>query len=284
MIKEQSIPSIIPPGSIVRLVKADKTTPEWKNMVGTSFRVGYYYPQDGSETIWLVDAAGNYCQTVDRDALLKYFEIIKLSKRRDFYGIRSKPFGSLVLGRKPISMAPEGHLNREQKMEMYPYAYIYRGRRTVLIWQTKDTDTFQKDCNAHLLQSGTLSSMKRKLRADATKIHWSEYSEMDFDKFWTAMKNLRVGRASSIKTCAILLEGWNFIEDMGRTFNLKREFKGLHTKTLSKSYQKLYQGNNLLAPEGRLYSPLWRPEEIRILRFEFSTIWTTLRKQGYIRQ
>ena len=135
MIKDQSIPSIIPPGSIVRLVKADKTTPEWKTMVGASFRVGHYYPQDGSETIWLVDAAGHYCQTVDRDALLKYFEIIKLSKRKDFYGIRSKPFGSLALGNKPIPTATEGHLNIRWKCTLMLTSiaegelYLYGKRR-----------------------------------------------------------------------------------------------------------------------------------------------------------
>ena len=97
------------------------------------------------------------------------------------------------------------------------------------------------------------------------------------------MKKLKVGRASSIKTCAVLLEGWNFIEDMGRTFNLKKEMKGLHSKTLNKSYQKLYHGTKLLAPHGKLYSPLWLQEEIRMLRAEFSAIWKIFREQCYIR-
>ncbi len=89
-------------------------------------------------------------------------------------------------------------MNRKQKLEMYPYACIYRGKKTLLIWQTNDIDTFKKTSDTCLLQSHTLSSMKKKLRTDTAKVHWSEYSEMNFDKFWTALKNLRTERASSI--------------------------------------------------------------------------------------
>ena len=97
---DQLIPDVIPPGSIVKLVKADKSTPEWLEIIGTVFRIGYYSPQDGLETIWLVDSDGNYSQTVDYDGILRYFEVIKLSKRKDFYGLRSKPLGPITLAGK----------------------------------------------------------------------------------------------------------------------------------------------------------------------------------------
>jgi hypothetical protein len=126
--------------------------------------------------------------------------------------------------------------------------------------------------------------MKKMLRSDAAKVRWSEYSEMDFDRFWKALRNLKTDRASSTITCTILLEGWNFIEDMGRTFGLKKDLKRLHSRLLNKAYDKLFYGCNLPAvtPGDKSYSPLWSHEEILSMRAELSEIWRTFRKQGHI--
>jgi hypothetical protein len=90
------IPEVIPPETIVKLVKADGKTAEWKKEVGTVFRVGYYSKQDGLDTIWLVDASGSYCQATSRDFLLQYFEIIKLSQYNDPYGENSPQLGPML--------------------------------------------------------------------------------------------------------------------------------------------------------------------------------------------
>jgi len=129
-----------------------------------------------------------------------------------------------------------------------------------------------------------LSRLKRKLGALEAKIHWTEYAEINFDKFFTVLRNLRTGKASTTKTCHVLLNGWNFIEDMGRTFNLKKELKRLRSKLLNKAYDKIFYGCNLPAvtPEGKSYSPLWSREEIAAMRTEFRVIWKLFRKQGYI--
>ena len=93
--KELLPPDIIPPGTIVKLIKADNKTPIWKNLIGTIYRIGYYSSQDGLDVIWLVDEFGKYCQTTDRNYLLKYFDIINLSNEKDYYGINSPPLGPL---------------------------------------------------------------------------------------------------------------------------------------------------------------------------------------------
>jgi len=79
-------PDIIPPRSIVELVRADRTTEGWKANIGRRFRVGYYSRQDGLDCIWLVNDAGEYEQTTDHEALSKYFKILKRSKEKDFFG------------------------------------------------------------------------------------------------------------------------------------------------------------------------------------------------------
>ena len=172
----------------------------------------------------------------------------------------------------------------KRKVEMYPYAYIYKGKKTVLIWQTNGRDTFKKVSDNRLLQSSTMLNLKRLLRKESPKVHWSENTEINFDKFWTALINLRSNRASSTRTCSVLLDGWNFIEDIGRTFNLKKEMKRLRSQLLDKAYDKIFWGCNLpsVTSEGKSYSPLWIEAEIKSMRTELRTVWQALRDQGYI--
>jgi hypothetical protein len=89
------IPRIIPPRSRVRLVRADRTTPEWQSEIGRQFRVGYYSRQDGLDCIWLVNEKGEYEQTTDRDGILRYFEIEVLTDECDYYGVHKRKLGPL---------------------------------------------------------------------------------------------------------------------------------------------------------------------------------------------
>jgi len=70
----------------------------WANKVGRVFRIGYYGRNDGLDCIWLVDEAGQYCETLDHDYLDKFFEIRSISKERSLYGRGRPPFASL----KPV--------------------------------------------------------------------------------------------------------------------------------------------------------------------------------------
>src|SRR5690348_18122344 len=89
------IPKVIPPRSRVRLVRADRKTPTWRNDIGRIFRVGYSSRQDGLDCIWLVNEKGEYEQTTDREYLLRYFEIEQLTDEQDFYGVHKRKLGPL---------------------------------------------------------------------------------------------------------------------------------------------------------------------------------------------
>jgi len=89
------IPKIIPPRSRVRMVRADHTTPSRQKQIGREFRVGYYSRQDGLDCIWLVNEDGKYEQTTDREGLLRYFEIVRLTEERDYYGVHKRRLGPL---------------------------------------------------------------------------------------------------------------------------------------------------------------------------------------------
>jgi hypothetical protein len=82
---------VIPPRSIVELVKADTQTPLWKNRIGERYRIGYYNPQHGLQDIWLVDEDGTYLDVINESYLSKYFKIVSVSDEKDLFGKKRVP-------------------------------------------------------------------------------------------------------------------------------------------------------------------------------------------------
>ncbi len=176
--------------------------------------------------------------------------------------------------------------NKCKDIEIYPYVYVYNGKKTILMWQTSECgDSFRLNSNNNLIEAQSEAKIKKLLRSESKKVHWSESTEMDFDRFWKTLKTLKVGRASSGKTCKILLEGWNFIEDLARTIKRTEELRRLHSPLLNKIYKKLFYGNNLpsITPKGKSYSPFWLKEEISSFKNEFISIWKMFIRFGYIK-
>jgi len=166
------------------------------------------------------------------------------------------------------------------QLEMYPYAYVYKGEKTLLVWQTSgaEQDSFMIDSEKCLITAKTEEELRRKLGSESNRIRWSEGAEISLDNFWKALTNLRAGRSSSKRTCEVLLEGWNFIEDLARTFRLDKPMSKLRSALLKRVYEKLFFGNNLPAvtPESKSYSPLWLQQEIALFRKEIHSIWKIL--------
>jgi len=109
---------IIPPLSVVRLVRADARTPQWKIQLGRSFRIGYYSRQDGTDCVWLVNDAGEYEQTVDQKKLHAHFEVVERSKERSVYGTARPPIPPLAAGggdRKSSARGSNGTLKIPSK-------------------------------------------------------------------------------------------------------------------------------------------------------------------------
>jgi len=82
----RDLPEIVPPGTKVRLARCDDTTPAWKGREGATFTIGYYCRSCGPSVIWLVDEKGRYAETVDRQGLLEYFDILSLGGESDVFG------------------------------------------------------------------------------------------------------------------------------------------------------------------------------------------------------
>lgn len=97
--RSKAIPSsIIPPLSVVKIVKVTRQTPAWKDCKGQIYRVGYYSKQDGLDCVWLVDDDGKYKEAVDQEMIKTHFEVLKLSNETDLFGDDRPILGPRVSG------------------------------------------------------------------------------------------------------------------------------------------------------------------------------------------
>jgi hypothetical protein len=80
------LPKVIPPKTRVVLRGGPGLGSEHRAEAGRAFRVGYYSREDGLDCIWLVNDAGEYEQTVDRDYLVKHFDVVRLGRAADPFG------------------------------------------------------------------------------------------------------------------------------------------------------------------------------------------------------
>jgi hypothetical protein len=166
---------------------------------------------------------------------------------------------------------------------MYPYALKSRNRERTLLWYSgKRGDFFMLDSSCKLLVAQSPRELKKLLGKRSGDVRWKEGAKLDFDKFWRALRSLRVNRASSQSTCRLLLNGWNFVEDLLRTFDLSRKGRCLRTRVLNRCYDKIFFGSNLpsVTPESKRYEPLWRREEITKLQEAFGSVRQHLEKSG----
>jgi hypothetical protein len=97
-------PKVIPPRSVVTLIRGDEGAGSLQRDVGRRFRIGYYRPSAGLDVIWLVNEQGEYEQSIDHEFLLRYFVVDKLSNETDLYGRRRPQLGRLKI-RRPLAKA-----------------------------------------------------------------------------------------------------------------------------------------------------------------------------------
>lgn len=170
-----------------------------------------------------------------------------------------------------------------KETQFYPYRCLYKGTEKLLIWKSlfEGDDSFLLDNGNNLVISTSKDALRKKVGNIYHQINWPEEGFIDFDKFWIALRNLRPNKASSNKTCNVLLEGWNFIEDLGKSLGHYKTLEILKTAMLNKCYDKLFYGNNLpsITPENKSYNPLWSKEEIQSIRNAFKIIWRELRME-----
>lgn len=168
-----------------------------------------------------------------------------------------------------------------KKTEIYPYWFSFHNKKWILLWEpSKNQDKFKTLSDGSLFISRSIEETKKRLEHEDIYIYWSESSTMDFDLFWSELRNLQCDKPSETKTCEIILNGWNFIEDLINTFNLKESKSELMSEKINNIYNKLFFGNNLksVALENELYNPLWTKDEINCLLNSMEKVWYNLSK------
>jgi hypothetical protein len=168
-----------------------------------------------------------------------------------------------------------------QEEWIYPSIFIYQGEEHTLLWCTSNReisskgDYFKTEINGTLYIAKNIQDAKEKFSDMSSNIFWSEVAIINFDKFWLSVKNLKPGKSASTKTCKILLDGWNFLEDLIRTIGQESDLLRLRTPILNKMYEKLFYGNNLpaITPEGKSYNPIFKRAEIATFRKEIKWVW-----------
>ncbi len=120
-----------------------------------------------------------------------------------------------------------------ENKRMYPYSFIYKEKTIILIWQENDKfeDSFKLNIRKKLISSTSLEQLKSLL---GSSVKWEQGTEINIDKFWVSLNNLRLNRASSERTCQTLLDGWNFVEDLLNIFSLEDAKKRLKSPLLNK--------------------------------------------------
>jgi len=165
------------------------------------------------------------------------------------------------------------------KIEFYPYWFVFHNKKCILLWESgKDQNKFKTLPDGSLFMEDSIEKAKQRLEDDNDSVHWLECSLMNFDLFWSELHNLKRNRESDVKICKIILNGWNFIEDLINTFNLCESKSKLKSEMLDKIYDKLFFGNNLdaITPKNKPYNPLWTKEEIGCLLDSMEKVWHDL--------
>jgi hypothetical protein len=94
---QDSIPEVIPPLSVVKVIRVTANEPGWVGYEGRIFRIGYYSRQDGLDCVWLVSDSGEYGETIDQDMIRTHFEVLALSDETDLYGVDRPTIGRCAL-------------------------------------------------------------------------------------------------------------------------------------------------------------------------------------------
>jgi hypothetical protein len=161
-------------------------------------------------------------------------------------------------------------------LEMYPYAFRYKYTVVWLVWYSggDDPDGFlTKSDLPSLVFAFSKEDLKRELKGIPADVNWNDSVIFDFDKFWKRISNMRAKHASSLETCEILIDGFNFLYDVLRSLG---KYKQITQPVLTNSiYEKLFAGCNLpsMTPQNKMYTPLWTKQEIHEIKMVARKLW-----------
>lgn len=154
------------------------------------------------------------------------------------------------------------------------------------MWQTDgENDSFVSDFKGNLISAKDEITLKKYFYNETTKIHWNEPAEIDFDLFFKLLDNIKPYKKVRKDICIIIINGWNFIDDIINTFNLKKEIKYINSNNLNKIYEKFFYGLNIQAmtPKNKKYLPKFTNNEIYEFKEKIKKTWDYLITTGILK-
>lgn len=93
------------------------------------------------------------------------------------------------------------------------------------------------------------------------------------------LNQLQAGKHSNRYACRILLDVWNFLDDLAYSLGIDKSCYRVGDAT--KCNDKIFWGCNLPAvtPEGRVYQPVWCKEEIEAIKQEVGNLMKLISKK-----
>ena len=168
-------------------------------------------------------------------------------------------------------------MNKQIEIKMFPLLLRYQNMNKILLWNDNEDNnsSFLLNNNNNLVSSDSIEKLQLYVDQYLNNIVFDELEEIDYNDFWHKIKNLRKNRGSSKRSCEILIDGWNIIEDLLKTYNNINMLRKLKTPIMDQVYGKLFYGMNLpsLTPKNRSYTPVWLENEIKYFKQEMKEIW-----------
>lgn len=160
--------------------------------------------------------------------------------------------------------------------DCYPYTFKYKNTCTVTAWcSSEDTpDRFLTDSTGNILLANSIANLLEHPQIGQTVFHSDQPGWLNLNSFFKKLNALKAGVALSTRTCHILLNGFNFLQDIAYSLQLD-ELQLLHANALKHSLNKLFFGNNLasVTPEDQSYAPVYTQAEIRSMQQTARAIW-----------
>lgn len=169
--------------------------------------------------------------------------------------------------------------NNQEIYEAYPVLFITGAQSHFLMWiaasesESSEDDFLLTDNRGFICKTSSLEDMQQ-ICSSSKDIHvnWDYDYEVNLNLFLTLINNLSTDSESNERECKVIIDSWNFLEDLAFTLGIKKEsYMEIKAKEV---YEKFFTGLNLpsTTPEGKSYHPKWTTTEINFFRKEISSL------------
>lgn len=169
-------------------------------------------------------------------------------------------------------------MNSEAPKNYITILKIY-GKVYYAIWQDEENaknSLVTLPASSRFLLCDTLNALRESAAKRGLTLEDEEPSFQDMDRFFRTLARWRPLRISSTRTCRILSDGLNMLEDMARSVGVPVLLNGKDEEApLWKAYEKLFCGSNLpaMTPKGECYHPWFPCYQRKAIRRYLRKLW-----------